>query len=66
MGLSSILWMPRWWPWKVDCTDGSRASEVAAVVVSLFGHVDGMERMVRILVLAMLWLWQLPDHGSET
>jgi hypothetical protein len=26
--------------------NGSTASDVAAVVVSLFGHVDGMERTV--------------------
>jgi hypothetical protein len=31
---------------KVDCTDGSTASDVAAVVVFLFGHVDGVERTV--------------------
>jgi hypothetical protein len=28
----------------VDCAGGSTASDVAAVVVSLFGHVDGVER----------------------
>jgi hypothetical protein len=31
--------------WKVDCVYGSTASDVA-VVVSLFGHVDGVERTV--------------------
>jgi hypothetical protein len=28
------------------CVDGSTASDVAAVVVSLFGHVGGVERTV--------------------
>jgi hypothetical protein len=32
-------------PRKVDCADGSAASDVAVVMVSLFGHVDGEERM---------------------
>jgi hypothetical protein len=32
-------------PRKLDCTDGSAASDVAVVMVSLFGHVDGEERM---------------------
>jgi hypothetical protein len=36
--------MPGRWPWKVDCTDDSSASDVAAVVVPFFGHVDGEER----------------------
>jgi hypothetical protein len=39
---------------KVDCADGSAASDVAVVVVSLVGHVDGVERMVGILMLAVL------------
>jgi hypothetical protein len=30
----------------VDCADGSAASDVAVVVVFLFGHVDGVERTV--------------------
>jgi hypothetical protein len=30
----------------VDCADGSTASDVAVVVVSLFGHVGGVERTV--------------------
>jgi hypothetical protein len=33
-------------PWKVDCTDDSLTSDVAAVVVPFFGHVDGEERML--------------------
>jgi hypothetical protein len=33
-------------PWVVDCADGSTASDVAVVVVSLFDHVDGVERTV--------------------
>jgi hypothetical protein len=33
-------------PWKVDCADDSAASDVAVVVASLFGHVDGMEQTV--------------------
>jgi hypothetical protein len=33
-------------PQKVDCADGSTVSVVAVVVVSLFGHVDGMEQTV--------------------
>jgi hypothetical protein len=57
------MWMAWWRPRKVDCTVGSAASDVAAAVVSLFGHVDGVERTVGILVLAMLRLWQLPDRG---
>jgi hypothetical protein len=35
-----------WWPRKVDCVVGSAASDVAVVVVSLFGHVGGVERTV--------------------
>jgi hypothetical protein len=35
--------MPGRRPWKVDCTGVSTASDVAAVVVFLFGHVDGEE-----------------------
>jgi hypothetical protein len=35
--------MPRRRPQKVGYADGSMASDVAAVVVSLFGHVDGVE-----------------------
>jgi hypothetical protein len=35
--------MPGWRPRKVDCAGGSTASDVAAVMVSLFGHVDGVE-----------------------
>jgi hypothetical protein len=31
---------------KVDYADGSMASDVAAVVVFIFGHVNGMERTV--------------------
>jgi hypothetical protein len=50
----------------VDCADGSTASDVAAVVVSLFGHVDGVEQTVGILVLTVLRHLQLPDRGSET
>ena len=38
--------MPGRRPWKVDRTVDSTASDVAAVVVSLFGHVDGVERTV--------------------
>jgi hypothetical protein len=38
--------MPGWQPRKVDCAGGSTASDVAAAVVSLFGHVDDMERAV--------------------
>lgn len=36
--------MPGRRPWKVDCAVGSTASNVAVVVVSLFGHEDGVER----------------------
>jgi hypothetical protein len=38
--------MPGRRPWKVDCADGSTASDMAVAVASLFGHVDGMERTV--------------------
>jgi hypothetical protein len=38
--------MPGWRPQKVDCTVGSTASDVVVVVVSLFGHVGGVERTV--------------------
>jgi hypothetical protein len=37
---------------------------VAVVVVSLFGHTDS-EELTGILVLAVLWLWQLPDRVLE-
>jgi hypothetical protein len=30
----------------VDCADSSTANDVVAVVASLFGHVDGVERTV--------------------
>jgi hypothetical protein len=36
--------MPGRQPRKVDCAGGSSASDVAAVVVLIFGHVDGEER----------------------
>ena len=36
--------MPGRRPRKVDCAVGSTASNVAVVVVSLFGHGDGVER----------------------
>jgi hypothetical protein len=38
--------MPGWRPWKVDCAVGFAASDVAVVVVFLFGYVDGMEQTV--------------------
>jgi hypothetical protein len=38
--------MPGWRPRKGDCAGGSTASDMAAVVVSLLGHVDGVERTV--------------------
>ena len=38
--------MPGRRPRKVDRADGSTASDVAAVVVCLLGHVDGVEQMV--------------------
>jgi hypothetical protein len=46
--MGSSVWMPGRRPWKVDCADGSTASDVAAVVVSLFGHVDGVEWTVGV------------------
>jgi hypothetical protein len=39
----SCLRMPGWRPRKVDCTDSSAASDVAVVVMFLFGHVDGVK-----------------------
>jgi hypothetical protein len=49
--------MPRRQPWKVDYVDGSTASDVAVVVVSL-SSVMWMAWSGRwgILVLAVLWL----------
>jgi hypothetical protein len=38
--------MPGRRPWKVDYADDSTTSDVAVVVASLFGHVDGVERTV--------------------
>jgi hypothetical protein len=38
--------MPGWRPRRVDCADGSTVSDAATVLVSLFGHVDGVERTV--------------------
>jgi hypothetical protein len=32
--------------WKVYCMDDSMASDMAVMVVVLFGHVDRMERTV--------------------
>jgi hypothetical protein len=40
------------------------ASDMAVVVVSLFGHVDDMEQAVGILVLVVLQFCQLPDGGN--
>jgi hypothetical protein len=40
--------MPGRRPWKADCADGSTAGNVAVVVVSLFGHEDGVERTVGV------------------
>jgi hypothetical protein len=45
----------------VDFTNGFTASNAAVGVVSLFGHVDGVEWTVGDLVLAALQLWPLPD-----
>jgi hypothetical protein len=42
----SRSWMPGRRPWRVDRTDDSTASDVAVVMVSLFGHVDGEEWVV--------------------
>jgi hypothetical protein len=42
--MGSSAWTPGRRPWKVDCADGFTASDVAVVVASLFGHVDGVER----------------------
>ena len=36
---------------KVDCTGVSTASDVAVVMVSLLGYVDGEERTLGVLVL---------------
>jgi hypothetical protein len=38
--------MPGWRPWKVHCAVGTAASDVAAVVVFLFGYVDGVDQTV--------------------
>jgi hypothetical protein len=59
-------WMPGRRPWKVDCMGGSAASDVAAVVVSLFGHVDGEEWAVgdpgggssQIAFGGLTWRWR--------
>jgi hypothetical protein len=43
-------------PQKGDCANGFTVSVTAVVVVSLFGHVDGVERTVGDLMLAVLQL----------
>jgi hypothetical protein len=62
--------------WKVDCTSDSTASDVAAVVVSLFGHVDGEEWTVgdpgggssQIAFGGLTWGWRAgrdPEGGAK-
>jgi hypothetical protein len=48
--------MPGRRSWKLDCADGSPASDVAAVMVPFFGHVGGEERTWGTLVLAVFRL----------
>jgi hypothetical protein len=44
--MGSSVWTPGRRPRKVDCADDFTVSIAAMVVVSLFGHVDGVEWMV--------------------
>jgi hypothetical protein len=51
-------------PRKVDCADGSTTSVVAVVMVSLFGHVDGDERIAGELIVGgngnfQILIWRL-------
>jgi hypothetical protein len=41
--------MPRRRPRKVDCADDSTASDVAVVMVALFGHAGGEEQTILVL-----------------
>jgi hypothetical protein len=45
---------------------GKRRGGGGDLSLSLFDHVDGVERAVGILVLVALRLWQLLDRGLET
>jgi hypothetical protein len=45
--------------------DGSTASDMAALEVSLFGHVDGVERTVGDPGVSGASALAAPDHGSE-
>jgi hypothetical protein len=50
--------MPRRRPRKVDSVDDSTASDLAVVMVALFGHAGGQERTMGDPGVAMLRLWQ--------
>jgi hypothetical protein len=43
--------------------DGSAVSDMAAAVVSLFGHVDGVERTVGVPGVGGASALQLLDHS---
>jgi hypothetical protein len=63
--MGSSVWKPGRRPQKVDFPNSFTASNVAVGVVSLFGHVDGVERTVGDPVLVALQLWPLLDVVSE-
>jgi hypothetical protein len=52
-------------PQKVDCAVNSTTSNVTVGMVFHFGHVDGEERVVGIVVLVALWQSQFPDLVLE-
>jgi hypothetical protein len=49
----------------VDCAFGSPASDVAAVVVQLFGCVGSNERTAGDLGSLVFWQWCLPERVLE-
>jgi hypothetical protein len=57
--------MPGWRPWKVECSVSSSASNVALVVVRLFGCVGGEERMAGDLGVIGVRQWRLPKRVLE-
>jgi hypothetical protein len=57
--------MPGRWPRKVDRTSVSSANVVAAVVVRIFGHVDGEKRTLGNFGVGGVSTPAAPDRVSE-
>jgi hypothetical protein len=54
------LWMPGRRPWKAECAGGSTAGDVAVLMASLFGRVDGVEREAGDLGVGVASAWATP------